>query len=96
MALKVLTLKGEEAVAIARAISTEANFKILRLLSKERLDVSTIAKKLGLSEPYISEEIKLLQKLQLVTVTYAPGKRGIKKICELAVGKIIIEISPRS
>jgi len=93
MSLKELTLTGEEALKVVQALSSETGFKILQLLSKEKkLDVSTIAKLLKLSEPYISEEIKLLEKLQLINVSYAPGKRGIRKICELAVEKVIIVI----
>jgi len=93
MPLKELTLTGEEALKVVQALSSETGFKILQLLSKEKnLDVSTIAKLLKLSEPYISEEIKLLEKLQLINVSYAPGKRGIRKICELAVEKVIIVI----
>ncbi len=83
-----LTLKGKEALKVAQALSSEANLKILQLLSKEKLDVSTIAESLKLSEPYISEEIKKLEKLQLVKVSYAPGKRGVKKICELAINRV--------
>jgi len=32
--------------------------------------------------------------LKLVKVRYEPGRRGIRKICELAVGKIVIVIKP--
>jgi predicted transcriptional regulator len=93
LSLRELVLRGEEALKIADAL-TSANFRILQSLSKERLDVSTIAEKVELSEAYVSEQIQLLEELKLINVSYEPGKRGIRKMCELAVKKITIVIKP--
>jgi predicted transcriptional regulator len=87
---KELTLKGEEALKVARALSSKTGFQILQLLSKDKLDISTIARLLKLSEPHISEAIKAFEDLRLINISYAPGKRGIKKMCELAVEKVTI------
>lgn len=92
MSLKELKLTGEEALKVAQALSSETCFHILQLLSNEKLDVSTIARRLKLSEAYISEKVRLLEDLKLIKVSYSPGKRGIRKICELAVDKILIVI----
>lgn len=94
MSLKELKLTGVEALQAARALSSEVAFKILRLLYQEQLDVSTIARRLKLSEAYASEEVSKLEKLGLIKVSYAPGKRGIRKICELTVEKVTIVIKP--
>jgi predicted transcriptional regulator len=88
--LQELTITGNEALKVLQALSSGTAFKILRLIAKEQLDVSTIARRLELSEAYVSEEVSRLSKLGLIKVSYAPGKRGIRKICELAVGKITI------
>ena len=93
MALGELVVTGEEALKVADAL-TSTSFRILRLLSEERLDVSTIAERLELSEAYISEQIRLLEELKLIKVGYERGKRGIRKMCELAVEKITIVIKP--
>ena len=93
MKLGQLVVKDEDAFKIAEAL-TATTLRILRLLSQERLDVSTIALKLGLSEAYISEQIKLLEQLKLVNVSYERGRRGIRKICESAVEKITIVVKP--
>lgn len=90
MSSKELTLKGEEALKVARALSSKTGFQILQLLSKDKLDISTIARLLKLSEPHISEAIKAFEDLRLINISYAPGKRGIKKMCELAVEKVTI------
>jgi predicted transcriptional regulator len=68
--------------------------RVLQLLLKEHLDISTIADRLNLSQPYVSEQIRKLQETNLVRVSYESGKRGIRKICELAVKRIVIEIQP--
>jgi len=93
LALEEMTVTGEEALKVAEALNS-TTLRMLQLLSEERLDVSTIAERLDLSEAYMSEQIRLLEELKLINVDYERGKRGIRKICELAVKKIIIVIKP--
>jgi len=89
-----LELTGEAAFRAVEALASETSFKILHFLANGKYDVSTIARQLEFSEPYISEEVARLADLGLINVSYAPGKRGIRKICELAYRKIIIVINP--
>ena len=93
MSLKELTVSGSEALQVADAL-TSTTYKILQLISTDQLDVSTIAEKLGFSEAYVSEQISVLEDLKLIQVHYEKGKRGIRKICELAVDKVTIVIRP--
>ena len=93
MALGELVVTGEDALKVADAL-TSTSFKMLQLLSKERLDVSTIAERLELSEAYMSEQVRLLEELKIIEVNYERGKRGIRKMCKLAVKKITIIIKP--
>jgi predicted transcriptional regulator len=86
-----LTVTGSKALEVAEAL-TATTMKILQLLSKERLDISTIGIRLDLSEAYISEQIRVLEELCLVKVSYERGKRGIRKVCETAITKITIII----
>jgi predicted transcriptional regulator len=88
-AKKDMVISGEEAVKVADAL-TATTMRMLQLLSKEPLDISSIGKKLGLSQAYISEQVKLLEDLQLVDVTYARGKRGIRKICSARVDRVTL------
>lgn len=91
--LDEIVIAGDEALKVADAL-TATTLRILQLLSKERLDVSTIAIRLGLSEAYISEQIRLLEDLKLVKVSYERGKRAIRKVCQSAVRKVTIVIMP--
>jgi predicted transcriptional regulator len=86
-----MVVSGEEALKVAEAINS-TTLRMLQLLSIERLDVTTIAKRLGFSEAYISEQVRLLEELKLVNVSYERGKRGIRKICQAAVEKVTLII----
>jgi predicted transcriptional regulator len=90
---KEVVVSGEEAVKVADAL-TATTMKMLQLLWVEPLDVSTIGKKLGLSQAYISEQVKMLEALKLLNVVYVPGKRGVRKVCSPAVEKVTLLIKP--
>jgi predicted transcriptional regulator len=86
-----MIVSGEEAVKVADAL-TATTMKMMQLLSKEPLDVSTIGKRLGLSQAYISEQVKLLEELKLIDIEYAKGKRGIRKVCSARVDRVTLLI----
>ena len=88
---KEITVSGEEALEVADAL-TATTMKMLKLLWEKPLDVTTIGKKLGLSQAYISEQVKILEHLNLINVKYEPGKRGIRKICSPAVERVTLLI----
>jgi predicted transcriptional regulator len=90
-----MVVSGDEAVKVAEALNS-TTLKMLQILSQERLDVSTIAVRLGLSEAYISEQVRVLEELKLIKVGYERGKRGIRKICESAIKLITIVIKPKA
>lgn len=88
---KDMVVSGEQAVKVADAL-TATTMKMLQLLWDEPLDVSTIGKKLGLSQAYISEQVKLLESLGLLNVAYVTGKRGVRKVCSPAVEQVTLLI----
>lgn len=90
-----MVVSGERALRVAEALNA-TTLRMLQILSKERLDISTIAKRLDLSEAYISEQVQLLEELKLVKVKYEKGKRGIRKICKSAVKTITIKIASKT
>ena len=95
MPTRELTVAGSEALKVADALNS-TTYRILQLISDTPLDVSTIAKRLDLSEAYVSEQIRDLEDLKLIQVSYGRGKRGIRKICELAIDRVTIVIKPKS
>jgi predicted transcriptional regulator len=93
--IKEMTASGSEALKIAEALNA-TTMCMLQILVKERLDVTTIAKRIGLSEAYISEQVRQLEDLKLINVSYERGKRGIRKVCESAVERVTLIIIDRS
>jgi predicted transcriptional regulator len=87
-----IKLTGKDALKLIEGLSSITSFKILQLLSKENLDISSIAHEMKLSKAHISGEINRLEDLQIVTINYTPGKRGTRKVCTLAVKQISIVI----
>jgi predicted transcriptional regulator len=92
MAEKEITVSGESALKIAEALNA-TTLRVLQILSKECLDVTTIAKRVGLSEAYISEQLHILEDIKLISVNYQRGKRGIRKVCGSAVDKVTLVIN---
>ena len=92
MGVEEVTLNIEQLIPMAKALSSSTRVSILRLLSKENYDVSTIAKKLRQTEANISAQIKILEKVGLVKSYYEPGDHGVRKICTLKVRRIILNI----
>jgi predicted transcriptional regulator len=87
-----LDVSGDDVRRVADALANGTCLRILSLLSRRSLDVSTLAEKLNLTEPTVSVNVQELQNLGLVTVTYGKGKRGIRKICRLAKDRICINL----
>lgn len=85
-------MSRNEVRPMALALANETCLRILSVLSKRDMDVSTLAEKLNLTEPTVSVDIQELQNLGIVTVTYEKGKRGIRKICKLAKDRICIKL----
>ena len=90
-AQKEIVVSGEKALRIAEALNA-TTIKMLQLLTRERLDVTTISKRLGLSEAYISEQVRMLEELKLINANYERGKRGVRKVCEAAIEKVTLVI----
>ena len=90
--LTELEVSGEAARRVAAALGNETSLRILELVSTRGLDVSTVANKLGLTESTISVDLQELETIGLIDVTYAKGKRGIRKICRLAKDRICIKL----
>lgn len=87
-----LTVSGRKALLVIRTLSKGASFRIMKALKRRPLDVSTLSRKLNLSQPYTSQCVSDLQHLGLIEVNYEPGKKGTRKICAEKISRITIEI----
>jgi predicted transcriptional regulator len=90
--VSVLTVSGLKASRVIEGLSKGVSFNIMKALKRGPQDVSTLSKKLKVSQPYISQCVNELERLGLIDVDYEPGKKGIRKICKKRISKIIILI----
>ena len=86
---KEIVVHGEKALEVVDALNS-TTLKILRAAKNSPIDVSTLAKDLQLSEAYISEQVRTLEDLKLISITYERGKRGIRKLSTSNLEKITI------
>ena len=89
---KTVIVSGKSVEGIAAALKSETRREIIRILRKEALDVSRLAARLNQTEANVSAQIQQLQKVGLVKSRYEPGGHGVRKICEVNIDRIIIEL----
>jgi predicted transcriptional regulator len=91
----VLYVIGPKYIAkVAGALASETRTRILEYLLKGPIDLDVIADKIGQSKANISSQIRKLENVDIVRARYMPGQRGIKKVVELNVTKIVFMVSP--
>ena len=78
---------------VVKALSSETRRQILNRIqnTKEGLDVSDIAKILGMTEANISAQIKKLQEADLIYCEYCSGQHGVRKISKLKFEQLVIK-----
>jgi predicted transcriptional regulator len=86
---KEIVVYGEKSLEIVDALNS-TSLKILKIARNGPINVSAIGKELKLSEAFISEIVRTLEELKLVSITYEKGKRGVSKISASALEKITI------
>ncbi len=89
---RTVIVQSENAEGLAAALKSKTRREIIKILRKEALDVSRLAKRLNQTEANISAQIQQLQKVGLVKSRYEPGDHGVRKICEVHIDRIIIEL----
>lgn len=85
---------GETIIKLFKAISSNTRYSIFVLIDNGELEyfISNIAKKINQTEANISAQIKILEKANLITCTYTPGTRGVKKTVKISeIGKLLKE-----
>ncbi len=87
-----IIVKEKDVTKIAKALASKTRWNILKLLSKEKLDVSRIAKKLEQTEANVSAQVKILENAGLLKSHYEPGLHGVRKVCEPSTKNIQFRI----
>ena len=79
-------------IQVAKAVSSPTRYKILKLLTKQELDISRLAEALVQTEENVSAQIKQLERAKLIESRYEPGDHGVRKICKTKVSKITFNL----
>ncbi|MCX8196655.1 MAG: winged helix-turn-helix domain-containing protein [Acidilobaceae archaeon] len=89
----VMYVGGHRSIArLASALANETRAKIVELLADGPKDLDHIAKKIGQSKANVSSQIRRLEEAGIVSSVYIPGERGIKKMVELRVEKVVFNL----
>ena len=64
----------ETIITVTKAIASDTRYRILELLTREELDISRLAERLGQTEANVSAQVKQLEKAKLVESRYEPGE----------------------
>jgi len=90
---RTLYVVGARQIAkVANALANDTRARILEMLSSGPMDLDDIAESIGQSKANVSSQIRRLESVNIVKSAYRPGQRGIKKIVELNVDKIVMVI----
>lgn len=81
---------SEASLPVYEALSSNVRLEIIKLLSKNKMNIKEIASKLGLSSAVITKHINKLEKANIIKTEKVPGKSGIQKISILKVDRIEI------
>ncbi|HID04773.1 MAG TPA: ArsR family transcriptional regulator [Aigarchaeota archaeon] len=87
----IMYVIGSRSIArVASALANDTRARILSIIAREKIaDLDRIADEIKQSKANISSQIRKLENVGIVSATYKPGERGIKKLIELKVDAII-------
>ena len=90
---ETLELNDEKLIIkLAKALSSQTRYDIVKLLIDKEMDISSIAKKMKQTEANTSAQIKKLEDAGVLESRYEPGAHGVRKVCKTKINKIILDI----
>ncbi|GAB6148005.1 ArsR/SmtB family transcription factor [Stetteria hydrogenophila] len=79
---------------VASALANETRVRMLELIASGVRELDEIAERIGQSKANVSSQINRLEGVKLVKSTYTPGRRGVRKIVDLQVNKVVFILAP--
>ena len=76
----LLRVSHDKALAVLKALGNESRIKIMRLVAKEPLGVTEIARLIGVSQPTATVYIKQLEEAGLISYRFVKTPQGVQKI----------------
>lgn len=91
MNIKVTT----ENLGFFQCFSSEKKLRIIELLNDGPKNIGELANLLGVSSTIVTRHIRALEEAGVVQFNLSPGKRGLQKICSLAVKEVLLSFNSR-
>ena len=85
-------IEAEQSLDVFNALGSETRLSILKLLNDRKMNVNEIAGELKLPQSTVSTNITILEKVGLITVESAAGKRGSQKLCSVPYDEIVVQL----
>ncbi len=89
---RTLTVEGEVALPVLKALASETRLLILSLLTHNAMNVSELAQALGLPHSTVNFNLGQLQAANLISVEYEPGTRGSQKLCSKRYDEVYFKL----
>ncbi|HYF54729.1 MAG TPA: ArsR family transcriptional regulator [Salinarimonas sp.] len=86
-----LHVPPEKALAVLKALSNESRLKMMRLLAKEPLGVTEIARLIGVTQPTATVYIQQLEEAGLISFRFVKTPQGVQKISYTLYDGILID-----
>lgn len=84
----------KDAYSLCEAIGSQVRMDILeQVLEHRAITLSDLARNLHLTNGALTPHIKKLESVGLLRVSSEPGKRGLSKVCSVALDKILIDVA---
>ncbi len=80
----------DDVLMICEALSNRTRLKVIELLKSGDKDLETLSMELNLSKGNLSTQIKKLENIGVVSSSYLPGEKGVKKVVKLKIREIRI------
>ncbi len=83
----------EAGLPVFKALSSEIRIRIIELLLQNgAMNMNELSEAVGVTNGAMTGHIKKLEECSLVKVSHEAGERGSRKICQVNVDKILVEI----
>lgn len=83
---------NKDSLPIFSALASETRLKILRLLRDNPDNIKGLANNLGISQAMTTRHIKILIDSGLICYETKPAKRGLQKLCHIALDTVTVNI----
>lgn len=83
----------ENLILVAKALSSTTRIDILKLLSREDMNVNEIADRLNIPASTAAMNVKMLEEARLISTKLQPGIRGSMKVCHKETKEFFIDLN---